>query len=261
MHGKNSTLIVIVLTIVACMEDTKTTRSLATPMIDRSEQEDIKGETSDLVRNSEELGENTIENDVLEWVYIPSLGGYQLARTEVTVAQYRTCVEAAWCTQPTKYDPNNSLNKKCNWKRPDHENHPINCVDWHQAMAFSEWVGGRLPTEDEWYAEASNNGAWEYPWGNEEFNCDLAVCWGEPRCNCEDTCPVCSRPNGNSVSGLCDMAGNVWEWTSTQEGRYRVFRGGAWDFDAEYCRAAFRDGDVPSSRDYDIGFRPLRFKP
>jgi len=34
-------------------------------------------------------------------------------------------------------------------------------------------------------------------------------------CGTNTTWPVCSKPLGDSVSGLCDMAGNVAEWTTT----------------------------------------------
>ena len=99
-------------------------------------------------------------NKGLEWVYSRP-AGIEFSKSEVTVAQYRACVEAGKCSKPeTKSD-----HKYFNWGYTDRDKHPVNGVDWNQAKSFCEWAGGRLPTEDEWYAEASNKGSRKYPWG------------------------------------------------------------------------------------------------
>jgi iron(II)-dependent oxidoreductase len=197
------------------------------------------------------------EGPAPEWVY-SAPAGIDLTRTEVTVAQYRACVGAGKCTQPrSKTD-----NKYCNWDQPDRDDHPVNCVDWDQATAFCEWAGGRLPAEDELEAEASNKGKRDTPWDGEKVDCGHAV-WGgtgpEQRgCGRDSTWPVCSKPRGNSVSGLCDMLGNVWEWTSSWwdgEKKTHVVRGASFDsFDgADYC-ASPRSYSDPRW-EYLVGFR------
>jgi len=193
----------------------------------------------------------------IDWVYSRP-AGIEFAKTETTVAQYRACVEAGKCTEPNS----KSENKSCNWGHSGRDNHPINCVDWNQAKAFCEWAGGRLPTEDEWYAEASNGGERAYPWGDQEVSCDYAI-WGDGSrtdgCGKDSTWPVCSKTRGNSVSGLCDMSGNVWEWISTPEGSARVVRGGSWygDYPGS-LRASDRYGGNPADRGSNSGFRCVR---
>ena len=68
--------------------------------------------------------------------------------TDVTVAAYAKCVSAGACTEPA------ASHRACNWKT-DRGDHPINCVDWNQSIAFCKWLGGRLPTEQEWEYVAS----------------------------------------------------------------------------------------------------------
>ena len=139
-----------------------------------------------------------------------------------------------------------------------------------------ECTGYRLLTEAEWeYAARSGGKSQKYPWGNEEATCSRAVMYGgDSGCGEERTWPVCSKPAGNSTHGVCDLAGNVWEWTqdtwhdtyagaptdgTAWEGdtSYRVYRGGSWHSSASRLRASNRNGNVPSLRWYR-GFRLAR---
>ncbi|OGG48432.1 MAG: hypothetical protein A3F84_14700 [Candidatus Handelsmanbacteria bacterium RIFCSPLOWO2_12_FULL_64_10] len=91
--------------------------------------------------------------------------------------------------------------------------HPVVGVSWEDAKAYCEWAGKRLPTEEEWQQACQGRDGREYPWGNG---------FGSGRANIEgfregflQTAPVGSYPNGASPYGAMDMAGNVWEWTSS----------------------------------------------
>jgi formylglycine-generating enzyme required for sulfatase activity len=156
--------------------------------------------------------------------------GIEFTKREVTVAQYRLCVDAGKCSPPDSKE----VHKACNWGYAKRNDHPVNCVSWRQATTFCEWSGGRLPSFEEWRSEATDKDARMYPWGFEPPTCDRAVSSKEENsdgCGKRSTWPVCSKPAGNSVSGLCDMAGNVAEWLSTMPPEledYRVYIGGSW---------------------------------
>ncbi len=133
-------------------------------------------------------------------IHAVTVGSFEMSKTEVTVGQYRQCVNAGACTEPGD-----------GWENVPgvRDNHPVVYVTWNQAKAFAEFAGARLPTEAEWeYAAKSGGQDIVFPWGNEEPNCDrlnFNRCVG-------DTTPVCTYATGNTAQALCDMAGNVWEW-------------------------------------------------
>ncbi len=165
-------------------------------------------------------------------------------------------------------------------------NNPADSVSWNDAVEFCKklsWKEGityRLPTEAEWeYAcRAGTTTAFHYgdSLSSEQANFDGKYPYGGakkgPRR--EKTMPVGSfRPN---AWGLHDMHGNVWEWCSDWydkkyysnsgvndpegpgSGKYRVLRGGSWDYSGWYCRSAQRVRIDKSYRDNNFAFRVAR---
>jgi len=149
---------------------------------------------------------------------------FELSKTEVTVSQYARCVDGGACDVERVKTPDWGDPLQCNWDHPDRLDHPMNCVSWRQALDYARWVGGRLPSEAEWSfaaqggREAPQEGL-RYPWGQKSRGCGYAVLHHRTRgdgCGEGGSASVCSALKGNSPQGLCDLAGNVWEWMTDE---------------------------------------------
>ncbi len=203
-----------------------------------------------------------------------SLAAFDLAQTETTVEAYAECVAAGAC-EPHAADPD-TLPSGCNWDQQGHESYPMNCATHHMAQAHCGWLGGRLPSEAEWeYAARSGGLDRSYPWGEAEPTCDLAIINEDDNCGTYSTWPVCSKPDGNTEQGLCDMAGNAFEWVQDwyhddylgapgdgsawedPAGSYRVMRGGGINSDEPY-RTNSRTFHGPEFYYSGMGFRCAR---
>lgn len=146
--------------------------------------------------------------------------------TEVTAAAYEACVKDGKCT-----DSFLDCAEAKTFEIPGKESHPIVCVDYPQAKSYCDYVGKRLPTEDEWewIARAGEEGR-KYAYGNDPPKDE--ICWsGSPDGARKGTCAVGSFPKSNSPQGIADLTGNVFEWTSTQadsSGKILITKGGTW---------------------------------
>ena len=207
-----------------------------------------------------------------------NVGAFCLDKTEVTVKAYSACPSCA--TRGTVefegLTPNGREveSKFCNG--PSAADHPMNCVDWADALHFCSTTGKRLPTEPEWELAARGKDGRPYPWGREEPGADrLNACGAEctspwpAMYDADDgapaTAPVGRYPKGASPAGVLDLAGNVWEWTDTLYCPYRspgcgdsrrVLRGGGWDTtERQNVRAARRYPSAPTARGKSVGFR------
>ena len=179
-----------------------------------------------------------------------TVASFLVDETEVTVGQYAVCVKGGGCRPPQQAGTN--------------MDHPVTEVSWDEAVAYCEWAKARLPTEEEWeWAARGGPAGTTYPWGEEMPGRQL--CWdGEGsdlgKGRRKGTCPVGSYPSGNSPQGAKDLAGNVWEWTSTaNDAASRVFRGGSWINDSpSLLSAARRQWYPPADRGSVLGFRCAR---
>ncbi|HEY2413222.1 MAG TPA: SUMF1/EgtB/PvdO family nonheme iron enzyme [Pirellulaceae bacterium] len=153
------------------------------------------------------------------------------------------------------------------------EEHPVVGVSWYEAGAFARWVGKRLPTDAEWvkaaswpvFAEGDQPVQRRFPWGD-AMDRKRTNIWGS---GFERTIPVRSLPASASASGIEQLVGNVWEWTSTAFGMWDVpgdrlespqplksIRGGAFDtyFESQ-ANCHFQSGASPLDRKHNVGFR------
>lgn len=218
-------------------------------------------------------------------------------RTPVTVAQYeRFVAETGYVTEAERLGEASvfehetdawRLMKGATWRRPQGPNrppapadHPVTQVSWNDATAFCAAYGARLPTEFEWERAAKLG---QTPDGHVFhvgepplwLNANVINVWQGPFPIFDSgadgyklTSPVGAF--GAAPSGLTDMAGNVWEWTSSwyqpygQKGwkpdktSHRVQRGGSFLCDPTLCagfRATARAHATPDSSLMHVGFR------
>ncbi len=132
-------------------------------------------------------------------------------------------------------------------------NIPVVFVSQIVATAYCNWKGKRLPTDLEW-GLAAQEGRRNYPWGNKVPTKEIANfgkgLMGAPL-------PGDSHPLGASQEGVMHMAGNVWEWTSTMQGRQAVSRGGSYYDGAEILHNENKQltTDLPTYSSRFSGFR------
>jgi formylglycine-generating enzyme required for sulfatase activity len=194
-----------------------------------------------------------------------AIGPMWMGRTEVTVAAYGRCVSDGSCTAPV-------AGGACNWNATGRETHPINCVDWTQAAAFCHYMGGALPSAEEWEYAAKGGQSRVYPWGDAPVTdqranfADAQYKKKYPRTfdipgqddGWVETAPVGSYPAGATPQGVLDMVGNVTEWTSSEfrPGEMEA-RGGGWATDtvSRRLRPSFRTGRTTAFTHPTVGFR------
>ncbi|MDH3511766.1 MAG: formylglycine-generating enzyme family protein [Gammaproteobacteria bacterium] len=150
---------------------------------------------------------------------------------------------------------------------PGQQKHPVTGVNYMDATAFAAWKGRRLPTEQEWEKASRGAGGLRWPWGNVFDKAKANV--GQ-----RTTTPVGSYPEGCNAYGVCDMAGNVFEWTSTRyapypdappnrailrflNDRYLSVRGGSYGSDIGSARGADRGVQEPDEPSPALGFRTV----
>ncbi|MFN0080166.1 MAG: SUMF1/EgtB/PvdO family nonheme iron enzyme [Prosthecobacter sp.] len=173
-----------------------------------------------------------------------TLPEFWISKHEVTIGQYAEFLQALKTATPGKHDHSSQPKTKTSHEPAKWSqyyaaaksgttfngesitlNTPVTQVDWWDAYAFAKWKEQRLPTEQEWEKAAGGGGekVFRYPWGD------------EPRrnaANLGDDYNATPKGKGGTIDGynlwapitritqdvshygVCDMAGNVSEWTA-----------------------------------------------
>ncbi len=192
-----------------------------------------------------------------------SLAPFSIARFPVTNGDYAAFVRATGALAPESLATGSPAD------------HPVWGVTVADIDAFALWASEllgrrlRLPSEAEWEYAARGPSRREFPFGD---------AFSPARCNTIEsaigtTTPVHRYEGHASELGVCDLAGNVEEWTSSEYvpypggpviedhlfeqlgARYRVLRGGSFARGGDLARGARRHGPIPDPTFRYFGFR------
>jgi sulfatase modifying factor 1 len=200
-----------------------------------------------------------------------NLPAFSIDKYEVTNKRYKRFIDATGYKVPWSQDPAAAA-YIWDWQKrmyPEGKgDHPVVLVSWDDAKAFCTWAGKRLPTEAEWEKAARGPKGKPYPWGDD---------WANGNANTSENGRKQTSPAGDfkgdvSEYGVYDLAGNVSEWveewfapypgnpmTSYEErNKYRVLRGGSWDYAHSIATGYHRQYALPQSQMTAIGFRCVK---
>ena len=227
----------------------------------------------------------TINKGCYTRITIPTMNYPDEGFKEKTAAKDGSAGSSDWTEDPDKY-----------WKNPgfsQEDNHPIVCVDWNDAVAYTSWLSQkkgkiyRLPTEAEWEYSARAGTKTSRYWNEDEDFCQYANVaditlrktypdWKGVNCEDESAYTAIKGSFKPNAFGLYDILGNVNEWvddcwidtyletpidgSSWLEGKCsrKTVRGGSWFDGPRILRSANRYGYYKSGKNYTLGFRVAR---
>lgn len=205
------------------------------------------------------LASDTKASKVREVAREVELADYSIALTPVTNFQYATYLYLTRAESNPEYFDNSDFNA------PDQ---PVIGVSAGDAEAYAAWLSEqtgstyRLPSDDEWEVAARAGEEVIYPWGNDAPNKGKKANY-KKNGKFKFTSPVGAFEENVNAWGLVDMAGNVWEWTSTarneSEGStLRTVKGGSWmDGPVDLRISNFKNIDGTKTWS-DVGFRLVK---
>ena len=216
------------------------------------------------------------------------VGTFEIDRHEVTIRQFRAFMIASEIGTKAERE-GGGFQYLGGWRRmpgwtwakpygtPGSDAEPAVHVTWHEARAYCEWTGLRLPTDAEWLAAAyteqrpappspfMTGRTYPFPTGespeaaNQIASGVRLAFYPAPRSELgqgRGHVQVAKTPPG--VNGLHDMGGNVWEWVDHDVGGQKRTRGGSWWYGPAQMKADAlyeKDPDFPAVY---IGFRCAR---
>jgi iron(II)-dependent oxidoreductase len=231
-----------------------------------------------------------------KWAHMASMRPFTLSMDTVTQGEFVAFVEEGgyrrpdlWSEEGWKWREEARMEAPRYWRREERRWHlrrfdrwvpveiaaPMVHVSLHEALAFCRWAERRLPTEAEWEFAARNGGrADRFPWGDSlpQRTQTLDGAYLAPSTGLDDPAP--------SKTGLRQMIGGVWEWTSSAFlpypgfradpykeyskpwfGSHHVLRGGSFATRSRLVHNRFRNFYLPERADVFAGFRTCAIEP
>ena len=209
-------------------------------------------------------------------------GDYYISRYEITNSQYGQFMadggydtQSYWVSGGWSWKNDNEITAPEGWNDGEHyigdayPDYPVGGVSWYEAAAYARYAGARLPHETEWEKSGRGTDALIYTYGNVFDSSAYAA--GEVE-------PVGGYPQSDSLYGVSDLCGNIFEWTLDSweyglydryasgifnpptGGSYRQQRGYRWlvvgDCGPDYAtRLSYRDTWPRTYRWTFVGFR------
>lgn len=191
--------------------------------------------------------------------------GFWMAKTETTQSQW----QGVMGSNPSEY--NDTLEK------------PVDSVSWDDVQGWLRKMNEKHPLPEGWKWGLPTEAQWEYAC---RAGTKTVFAFGDglklDQANFVDSLAFSSLPVGRfpaNAWGLYDMHGNVYEWCLDYYEKYpsspvtdpisanyysipHIIRGGSMVCEAELCRSAARNGEVPpDGRSNEIGFRAVAIPP
>ena len=227
-----------------------------------------------------------------KWAHPVEVAAFRIARAPVTNAEFEVFVEDGgyeredlwtapgwvWRCKTEAVAPGYWHRAADGWRTLDFNrstalapHRPVMHVSWHEAVAFCNWAGRRLPTEAEWEVAASYD-------PDSGRKVDVVAADANLDGTLRGPVDVAARASGDSPLGCRQMLGNVWEWTACAFypfpgyvvdrpyreysapwfGYRKVLKGGAFATRARLVHAGYRNFFTPDRRDVFRGLSHVR---
>jgi formylglycine-generating enzyme required for sulfatase activity len=177
------------------------------------------------------------------------LDSYYIDRLPITNGEYMRFVRETGYREP----------RYMNDERRNQPLQPVVGISLRDAQQYARWAGKELPSEIQWEKAARGTDGRPFPWGNDPPGSSDA-CFGLDPVDGAPA-PVGQALRNVSPFGVQDVAGNVWEWTTSnfaKESEYKVVRGGSYNDPAEFLALDIRLEAHPKDKCEAIGFRCVK---